>query len=129
MRTLKQVCALGRSTELLMWTMWTLILMSGSTTLLPMQNRRNQDNNLLSFLLLRLPMSHLEILASCRSSVITWRFSRTFVWVGVQTLYTAWISSPLTPSQNEPIPSLSLVIHIKGLAISSVSDSCVELFS
>ena len=48
--------------------------------------------------------------------------------VGVQTLYTAWISSPLTPSQNEPIPSLSLVIHIKALQLVPFQ-TIVEQFS
>ena len=34
---------------------------------------------------------------------------------------TSWISSALTPSQNDPIPSLNLVMHMNGLEIISVS--------
>lgn len=40
---------------------------------------------------------------------------------------TAWISSALTPSQNDPIPSLNLVMHINGLEIISVSHKLLHV--
>ena len=46
------------------------------------------------------------------------------VSVGAKILYIAWISSGLTPSQKDPIPSLGLVKHANGLQLRSVSDAC-----
>ena len=45
------------------------------------------------------------------------------VWVRGKILYTAWISSRLTPPQKDPIPSLNLVMNINGLEMNSVSDT------
>lgn len=43
-------------------------------------------------------------------------------------IVTAWISSALTPSQNDPIPSLNLVMHMNGLEIISVSHTLLHVW-
>ena len=119
---LKHVCALGRIAALLIFTNWTCIFLYGRTASLPIQNRRNRHSNLCSLLLIWW-VSYLETFSSCWSAAFTSRFFSMLVWVRGKILYTAWISSGLTPPQRDPIPSLNLVMNINGLEMKSVSDT------
>ena len=109
---LKHVCALGRIAALLIFTNWSCIFLYGRTASLPVQNRRNRHSNLCSLLLIWW-VSYLETLSSCWSAAFTSRSFSMLVWVRGKILYTAWISTGLTPPQKDPIPSLNLVMNME----------------
>ena len=110
---LKHVCALGRIAALLIFTNWTCIFLYGRTASLPVQNRRNRHSKFVLFALDMVGELPWDFVFLLICSFYLEVFSM-LVWVRGKILYTAWISSGLTPPQKDPIPSLNLVMNMEA---------------